>query len=142
MTEETSLPTGTVHGGRGALKRVQQGKEFVGLAKIAQDEVTDRLEAEGIEGELRRDAERLQVVSDLYYNALIKALQDGELDRATEYLSKWGWITNSAVRSWQVAMKLQPKDKAGDVTKILETYRGKPDTSPQEGKNGTNNSVC
>ncbi len=141
MTDETKLPVGTVHGARGALKRIEQGKEFVGLAKIAQDEVTDRLETDGMEGELKRNALRLQVVSDLYYNALMKVLQDGDNDKATEYLSKWGWITAKTNLAWQAAMKLQPKDKHENITEVLASYRNEP-TSPQEGKNGTNNGVC
>lgn len=126
-----------IHGGRGALKRIERGEEFTGLAKAAQDDVIDRLETDGIEGELRRNAVRFQVVSDLYYAALVKVLQDGDPDKATEYLAKWGWITNSAVRSWHAALKLKPKDKGENVTEILAAYRT-PATGAQEGKNDPN----
>jgi len=135
---EDKLPAGTVHGGRGAIKRIQEGKPMVGLAKAAQDDVLDRLDAEGVEGELQRNAVRLQVVSDLYFAALTKVLQDGDHDKATEYLSKWGWITNSAIRAWQAAMKLQPKDKDKGVTDVLATYRS-PSTDLQEGQNAPDN---
>ena len=138
MTESKPEKYGTVHGGRGAIKRIQEGKPMVGLAKIAQDDVLDRLAADGVEGELQRNAIRLQVVSDLYFAALTKVLQDGDHEKATEYLSKWGWITNSAVRAWQVAMKMQPKDDGKDITEVLATYRGTSTESP-EGKNEQNN---
>lgn len=138
MTDEPKFGHGTVHGGRGAIKRIQEGKPMVGLAKAAQDDVLDRLDAEGVEGELQRNAVRLQVVSDLYFAALTKVLQDGDHDKATEYLSKWGWITNSAVRAWQAAMKLQPKDKDKGVTDVLATYRS-PSTDLQEGQNAPDN---
>lgn len=139
MTNEEKLHPGTVHGARGALKRIAEGKPLVGLAKAAQDDVLDRLDAEGIEGELQRDAVRLQVVSDLYFAALTKVLQDGDHEKATEYLSKWGWITNSAVRAWQAAMKLQPKDKDKGVTEVLASYRNPKPTESPEAQNEPNN---
>ena len=57
------------HGGAGALSRVQKSEPFLGLARIAQGEVEERLLEAGVEGELMRNAVRLQVVSDLYYGA-------------------------------------------------------------------------
>ena len=139
MTDEAKVPAGTVHGARGALKRIDQGKPMVGLAKAAQDEVLDRLDADGMEGELQRNAVRLQVVSDLYFAALTKVLQDGDHDKATEYLSKWGWITAKTNLAWQAALKLKPKDDRASMTEVLATYRKAAPTMPQEGQNDPNN---
>lgn len=122
MTNQ-KLPVGTVHGGQGALKAIRQGKPFSGLAKIAEGDVEARLQLEGIEGELVRDAKRIQTVSDLYYNAFVKAMQDGDIDKATTYLKVWGWVTNSAVRSWELVRKIKPKDHEADVIKIIDQYR-------------------
>lgn len=137
MTDEPRLANGTVHGGQGALKRIRQGKEFVGLAKIAQDDVLDRLDANGIEGELTRNAARLQTAADLYFPAFVKMLEEGNLPMATEYLAKFGWLTSKANLAWQAALKVKPKDNNEGYTEILAKYRT-PAKESQEGKNGTN----
>lgn len=137
MTNELKLANGTVHGGQGALKRIRQGKEFTGLAKIAQDEVLERLAADGIEGEMQRNAVKMQTVSDLYFPAFVKMLEEGNLPMATEYLAKWGWITSKANLAWQAAIKLQPKEDHRNITEVLASYR--PATMPQEGQNAPDN---
>lgn len=124
MTEK--MPSNTKHGGAGALKKIQQGEPFVGLARIAENEVEDRLLAGGIEAELLRDAKRLQVVSDLYYEAFLKAMQEREFDQATSYLKVWGWIHNSSIRAWEAARKAKKTDNSGDAYKqLIDLYRPK-----------------
>lgn len=124
MTEK--MPSNTKHGGAGALKKIQQGEPFVGLARIAENEVEDRLLEGGIEAELLRDAKRLQVVSDLYYGAFTKAMQEREFDQATSYLKVWGWIHNSSIRAWEAARKAKKTDNSGDAYKqLIDLYRPK-----------------
>jgi len=122
MTDQ-KLPVGTKHGGAGALKAVRLGKPFSGLALQAQSEVKDRLAMEGVEGELSRNAERLQVVSDLYFDAFAKAMQDGDHETATSYLRVWGWVTNSAVRTWDRVRKFKSKETntINTVLKAMES---------------------
>jgi len=111
------------HGGAGALNSIENKQEFIGLAKRTQDEVQARLDLTGIEGEIVRDAERLQVVSDLYYNAFIKAIESGDHEKAGAVLSKWGWIHNSTIRAWELARKLKRSDDPTEINKIIEQYR-------------------
>ena len=112
------------HGGAGALKRIVQGSEFIGLAAEAQKEVQARVQDHGIDGELRRNAERWQAATDLYYNALMAALQGGDVERATGLLAKWGWGTNSAIRAWTVVKQSEKtKDNTGKVIDALSSYR-------------------
>ena len=126
MSEETKLPSATKHGGAGAYKRIQKGEPFVGLARIAQGEVEGRLVDAGVEGELMRDAIRLQVVSDLYYDAFTKAMQDQDFPQATAYLKVWGWIHNSAIRSWEATRKVKKADNSGEAYKtLIDLYRVK-----------------
>ena len=126
MSEETKLPSATKHGGAGAYKRIQKGEPFVGLARIAQGEVEGRLVDAGVEGELMRDAIRLQVVSDLYYDAFTKAMQDQDFPQATAYLKVWGWIHNSAIRSWEATRKAKKADNSGEAYKtLIDLYRVK-----------------
>ena len=126
MSEETKLPSATKHGGAGAYKRIQKGEPFVGLARIAQGEVEGRLVDAGVEGELMRDAIRLQVVSDLYYDAFTKAMQDQDFPQATAYLKVWGWIHNSSIRAWEAARKAKKTDNSGEAYKtLIDLYRVK-----------------
>ena len=128
MSEETKLPSATKHGGAGAYKRIQKGEPFVGLARIAQGEVEGRLVDAGVEGELMRDAIRLQVVSDLYYDAFTKAMQDQDFPQATAYLKVWGWIHNSAIRSWEATRRVKKADNSGEAYKtLIDLYRVKKD---------------
>lgn len=126
MSEETKLPSATKHGGAGAYKRIQKGEPFVGLARIAQGEVEGRLVDAGVEGELMRDAIRLQVVSDLYYDAFTKAMQDQDFPQATAYLKVWGWIHNSSIRAWEATRKAKKTDNSGEAYKtLIDLYRVK-----------------
>ena len=126
MSEETKLPSATKHGGAGAYKRIQKGEPFVGLARIAQGEVEGRLVDAGVEGELMRDAIRLQVVSDLYYDAFTKAMQDQDFPQATSYLKVWGWVHNSAIRAWEATRKHKKADNSGEAYKaLIDLYRVK-----------------
>ncbi len=126
MSDETKLPSATKHGGAGAYKRIQKGEPFVGLARIAQGEVEGRLVDAGVEGELMRDAIRLQVVSDLYYDAFTKAMQDQDFPQATAYLKVWGWIHNSSIRAWEATRKAKKADNSGEAYKtLIDLYRVK-----------------
>ena len=123
MTEDNNQHA-TKHGGAGALRRIAEGKELIGLAATAQAEVQARVAEHGVDGELRRNAERWQAATDLYYNALMAALQGGDVDRATGLLAKWGWGTNSAIRAWTVVKQSEKtKDNTGKVIDALSSYR-------------------
>jgi len=126
------------HGGRAAIQRLTDGKPFTGLAKAAQDDVMARVDDAGMEAELQWDAFRLQAAADIYWPVFVKTLEEGDIERATDYLAKFGWLTNSAIRAWQAAIKAKPKDKDEGVTDALATYRSTP-TSPQEGQNAPDN---
>lgn len=126
------------HGGRAAIERLKDGKPFTGLAKAAQDDVLSRLDLDGPEGELTRDAVRLQAASDMYWPVFVKMIEEGNHEKATEYLAKLGWLTNSAIRAWQAVVKVKPPEDTEGITEILATYRT-PSTSPLEGENDPNN---
>lgn len=138
MTDELKLANGTIHGAAGALKRIRQGKEFVGLAKVAQDSVLDRLEVDGIEGEMMRNAVKLQVTADLYWPVYVKMLEEGDYVRATEYLAKFTYLTAKAQLAWEKAYKMKPMNDNRDYVELLAKYR-MPAKSPQEGENAPDN---
>jgi len=126
------------HGGAAAIQRLTDGRPFTGLAKAAQDDVLDRLDADGMEGELTRNAVRLQAAADMYWPVFVKMIEEGNHEKATDYLAKFGWLTNSAIRAWQAAVKATPADDTEGITEILAKYRT-PSTSLQEGQNDPNN---
>lgn len=73
-----------------------------------------------------RDAIRLQVVSDLYYDAFTKAMQDQDFPQATAYLKVWGWIHNSSIRAWEATRKAKKADNSGEAYKtLIDLYRVK-----------------
>jgi len=119
------------HGGAGALRRIAEGKELIGLAATAQAEVQARVAEHGVDGELRRNAERWQAATDLYYNALMAALQQGDIERATGLLAKWGWGNNSAIRAWTIVKQTEKtRDHTGKIIDALAEYRSDADGLP------------
>jgi hypothetical protein len=134
--------TNEMHGGAIAVKKLSTGQEFTGLARIAQDDVEARLSFDGIEGELERDATRLQAVSDIYYATFCKATENHDTESATSYLKVWGWIHNSAIRAWTAAAKYKKQTRQGDVVDAaiaeLTAYR-KPATTDSEAQNAPDN---
>lgn len=121
------------HGGAAALDAIQNNREFTGLAKAAQDQVQSRLDLTGIEGELLRDAIRLQVVSDLYYSAFIKAIESGDLDKAGAVLKIFGWNHNSAIRAWDLVRRLKQPDGMTEANAVIEQYRQELDQVNNQG---------
>ena len=126
------------HGGAAAIKRLQDGKPFTGLAKAAQDDVIERLQDDGPQSFLTLNAIRAQAASELYWPVFVKTLQEGDIDKATGYLAKWGWLNTNASRAWLDVLKMMPPDDDTGITEILAKYRT-PSTSPVEGENDPNN---
>ncbi len=126
------------HGGAAAIQRLTDGKPFTGLAKAAQDDVIERLREDGPEGFLTLNAIRAQAASELYWPVFVKTLQEGDIDKATGYLAKWGWLNTNATRAWLDVIKMMPPDNTEGITEILARYRN-PAASPQEGENDPNN---
>lgn len=127
------------HGGAGALSRIAKGEELIGLAAEAQKEVQARVQDHGVDGELRRDAERWQAATDCLYGALMAAIQKGELEQATGLFAKWGWGNNSAIRAWSIVKQSEKtRDHTGKIIDALAEYRSDADGLPG-GKNDPNN---
>ena len=61
------------HGGRAAIERVRDGGNFTGPAKDKQEIIEAEMANEGVNAIIERNAIRLQVCTDLYFDALVKA---------------------------------------------------------------------
>lgn len=110
------------HGGAGAVKAIRRNTDFRGLAAGHETEVRAELQAEGRASIVERNAIRLQTAADLYFEAVIKAFQDGELDRADSYIRQYGWLAGAALRAW-AQLKGESREKPEDVQAVISLYR-------------------
>jgi hypothetical protein len=69
----------TKNGGEGAIRRVSEGKPFIGLAKDEQRAVEAELKDNGQAAIVKGDAIRLQSALNLYFGAIEKAVAGGAL---------------------------------------------------------------
>jgi len=110
------------HGGAAGVKALASGDELTGLAQAAQHQVQRDLAELGPGGMVRRDAERLEAVASLYYQHL---LGETDVDRLTALVKVWGWIQNSAVRTWKDVAQFEQADRQGlDAQHILDAIKG------------------
>ena len=100
------------HGGEGAIRRISEGKPFLGIALDQQRAVTERLETEGLEVIVQENAIRLQTATDLYYQAVLKAAQDGDTGAFDRFIARYGWIAGVTLRAW-AQVKQDRKGKGG-----------------------------
>ena len=91
-------------------RALRAGLDFGGLALKQEQEVLAELAEGGIEALMLRDAQRLQVVSDLYYHALLKRVGEGtslvDLDRM---LARMSSLTTQSLKGWQAVRELRQK---------------------------------
>ena len=140
QTGQTGNQKATKHGAEGAIRRISEGQPFLGIALDTQKDVEARLEGEGLEAIVQANAIRLQTATDLYYQAVLKAAQDGDTAAFDRFIARYGWIAGVTLRAW-AQVKADRKGKGGQIDRVLEAYRTQ-DTpqdqegSPQEGQGG------
>jgi hypothetical protein len=111
----------TIHGGAGALKRLREGQDFIGMAHDTQERIKAELIASGPGELIRRDAMGLQTCTDLYFDAIIAAFEKGELDQANAYIKVYGWLVSSSLRAW---LAVRAIDKEGSRTNVIDYLKG------------------
>lgn len=107
------------HGAEGAIRRISEGKPFLGIAAEREKEITAELAESGIPAIMERDAIRLQTAADLYFDAVQKAVQDGDLAAVDRYIARFGWIAGVTIRAWDAVLRLQSKRNGKDVIELL-----------------------
>lgn len=107
------------HGAGAGEVALTKREPFTGMAKLAENQVTDELETDGLAAIVRRDAIRLQTVADLYYAAILGATDIEQLDT---YVKRFGWIAGSALRAWAQVRELEKQKNTQDITQILRPY--------------------
>jgi len=119
MKFEDGNQIGTKHGGEGALQRLKAGKPFLGIAAEAEKEVQIKLENDGIESLIVDTATKMQAIAELYYQACLKASQDGNIQAFDRYTARFGWLAGATLRAWQQVQKIKPKE-TNTVTTVLK----------------------
>lgn len=107
------------HGAEGALRRRNEGKPFIGLAAEEEKAVLADLQEMGIAELVKRDAIRLQTITNLYYAAVQKAAEDGDLVAFDRYVARLGWLAGVTLRAWQQVTNDQ-KDAAKSAAGIVD----------------------
>lgn len=113
-------------GGEGAVRRISEGKPFLGLAADEQKAVEADLQANGQSEIVKGDAIRLQTATNLYWNAVMKAAQDGDIAALDRYVARYGWLSGVTLRAWQqVAVNDKAAAHAGpSVIDVIQAMKG------------------
>ena len=127
------------HGGGAAEDAISKGREFRGLAAVAQSEVRTEYESNGAQAMVTGNAERLEAASRLYWHAIEKAAQDGDIKTLDKYLARFGWLAGKAVSAWAEVRKGDKQGK-GKLSEVLTAYSQDAaqdiPTGPQEAQGG------
>ena len=107
------------HGGAAAVQALTTGADFTGLAAEAQKEVEADLVIKGQSAMVLENATRIQAAARLYWNAISKAMDDGNLENLDHYIARFGWLVGVANRTWDQARKDLPIKKRVDVIDML-----------------------
>lgn len=105
------------HGGAAAVKALERGQPFTSLAADREKDVRETYETQGAAAVIVRNAIRLQTVSELYYDAITAAAQAHDQEKLEGALKVWGWVTNSAVRAWDLVRREIKKDDQVALTR-------------------------
>lgn len=119
------------HGGSAAIARIHDGAPFTGMAAAAQGEVEARLETEGTNAVIRLNAIRNQTVVDLYWAAIVKAAEAGDIDLLDRYVARYGWLSGVAGRGWDQVIKAERAGANGPHLDVLIDSLGAHDANDQ-----------
>ncbi len=113
-----------VHGGAGAVRRIYEGRELIGIAKQAEEEVRAEYEKDGRTAIVKRDAFRLQACADMYFNAVQFASKQGDLECLDHYVDQFARLTDKSLRAWAM-LKAEEERPSSPVTvqAVLDAVR-------------------
>jgi hypothetical protein len=112
------------HGGEGAVKALQRGEPFGGLAAQEEQRVAADLEDQGRAAMVQEQATRLHTASRLYWQAVQKAADDGDLEKLDSYVARFGWLAGASLRAWeQVRKEDAARPKALDYDQLVKELK-------------------
>jgi len=113
------------HGGEAAVKAIQKGEPLRGLAIQAEQDVILELEDKGALALIQRNATRLQAAADLYWNAVMKAAQTGDLSSMDYYVGRYGWLASASLRAWAQVRQEERLKEPWDAGRVLDAIKEK-----------------
>lgn len=114
------------HGGEAALASISKGEPFHGLASEAEAAVSAELVNSGAYFMIERNAVRLQTACELYWGAIMKAAETGDLHSLDHYVARFGWLASVSLRAWaQVRQEQRRKNDLTPETVLEAVTRGK-----------------
>jgi hypothetical protein len=113
------------HGGAGAVKRIKQGKPFIGLAREVLSDVLAELgisldSLSGVEGMLVKRAARFEATARMFDAAADSAAAEGELDRWEKYQRRSGWIGSKAFNALGDVKTMLSERTSGVIQDAIE----------------------
>ena len=109
------------HGGEAAIKRLADGQPFTAMALERQGQVEVELADSGVDAIIERNAVRLQTAADLYFDALLKAAQDGNEKLFDGYVGRFGWLTGKTLLAWAQVRESRKSGKP-KLHSVLDAY--------------------
>ena len=108
------------HGAYSYLSRTADNKPLPADLAQVESEVEADVDASGSVAQVRQNALRLQVASELLWRHM-----RANREQFAKYLNKWGWLINSSIRAWERFEKLNRSAGAEDVAtaRVLQAYR-------------------
>ena len=102
------------------LSRTAENKPLPADLAEVEREVEAAVDAGGTVAQVRQNALRLQVASELLWRHM-----RANREQFAKYLNKWGWLINSSIRAWERYEKLNRSAGAEDVAtaRVLQAYR-------------------
>jgi hypothetical protein len=119
MANRQGNTSGQKHGGEAAVKSLQLGQDFSGLALAAQNDVETRLELHGPAEIARNNAIRSQAATDLYWNAVLKAAQSGDFGKFDGAIARFGWLVGVSSRQWEALDRMTKGNAKGRALEAL-----------------------
>lgn len=110
-------------GVHGAIKRISEGKPLIGIAAEEEKAVMQELELTGIPTLKKSLAVRLQSVLNLTWNTINKAILEGDLDTAQDYIKIFSLLSPRALAAWNEVQKDEKNDSDKDALELIERYR-------------------
>jgi len=107
------------HGAYSYLSRTAENKPLPADLQEVEKEVEAEVDASGSVAQVRQNALRLQVASELLWRHM-----RANREQFNKYLNKWGWLINSSIRAWERYEKLSRSAGAEDVAtaRVLQAY--------------------
>jgi hypothetical protein len=124
------------HGGEAAVKAISKNEPFTGLAAAEQERVESQLSLVGIQGVEKDLMTRLVTATNLYWDAIQKAAQEGDLIALDRYIQRFGWLATSSLRALK-QISDHEKSSINDPINaqiILDTYKKEGDINERTDK--------